>query len=227
MTRKIHGLQGRGEGPRSVVSGKQPPIQRQQNQGDDRGLQKTTEGASPYPHQREKVEKVKCFKFLGVHITDKLKWSTHTDSLVKKAQQCLRRLKKFVSSPKTQTLTDAQSRASCWSVSPPGTTTAPPTTRKALQRVVRSAQRIPKGKLPALQDTYSTPCHRKAKKIIKDNNHLSHCLFTPLSSRRRGNHAQNEQYGWWHFHAEGSCQDEPAGRIPNEGGRCLPYNAQR
>jgi hypothetical protein len=27
------------------------------------------------------------------------------------------------------------------------------------------------GKLPALQDTYSTRCHRKAKKIIKDNNH--------------------------------------------------------
>ena len=25
------------------------------------------------------------FKFLGVHITDKLKWSTHTDSVVKKA----------------------------------------------------------------------------------------------------------------------------------------------
>jgi hypothetical protein len=39
-------------------------------------------------------------------------------------------------------------------------------------------------KVPALQDTYSTRCHRKAKKIIKDMNHPSHCLFTPLSSRR-------------------------------------------
>ena len=35
------------------------------------------------------VEKVKSFKFLGVHVTDHLKWSTHTDSMVKKAQQCL------------------------------------------------------------------------------------------------------------------------------------------
>jgi hypothetical protein len=35
------------------------------------------------------VEKVESFKFLGVHITDKLKWSTHTDSMVKKAQQRL------------------------------------------------------------------------------------------------------------------------------------------
>uniref|UniRef100_A0A8C7FPF1 Transcription factor CP2-like 1 n=1 Tax=Oncorhynchus kisutch TaxID=8019 RepID=A0A8C7FPF1_ONCKI len=34
-------------------------------------------------------EKVEGFKFLGVHITDKLKWSTHTDSLGKKAQQRL------------------------------------------------------------------------------------------------------------------------------------------
>jgi hypothetical protein len=58
--------------------------------------------------------------------------------------------------------------------------------RRALQRVVWSAQRIAGGKLPALQDTYSTRCHRKAKKIIKDNNHPSHCLFTPLSSRRQG-----------------------------------------
>ncbi|CDQ97482.1 unnamed protein product, partial [Oncorhynchus mykiss] len=62
--------------------------------------------------------------------------------------------------------------------------------RKALQRVVRAAQRITGGKLPALQDTYTTRCHRKAIKIIKDNNHPSHCLFTPLSSRRRG------QYSW-------------------------------
>ena len=43
-------------------------------------------------------ERVVSFKFLGVHITDKLNWSTHTDSVVKKAQQRLfnlRRLKKF------------------------------------------------------------------------------------------------------------------------------------
>ena len=57
---------------------------------------------------------------------------------------------------------------------------------KARQRVVRSAQRITGDKLLALKDTYSTRCRRKVKKIIKDNNHPSRCLFTPLSSRRRG-----------------------------------------
>ena len=40
-----------------------------------------------------------------------------------------------------------------------------------------------------------------------------------------GNHAQNEQYDWWHCHAGGSCQDEPTGRVPHEGGGCLPCNA--
>ena len=52
------------------------------------------------------VERVESFKFLGLHITDKLKWSTHTDSVVKKVQQHLfnlRRLKKFGLSPKTLT----------------------------------------------------------------------------------------------------------------------------
>ena len=84
--------------------------------------------------------------------------------------------------------TSAHLRASCRAVSPPGTATCTAHNRNALQRVVRSAQRITGGKLPALQDTYSTQCHRKGKEIIKDINfnHLSHCLFTPLPSRRRG-----------------------------------------
>ena len=49
------------------------------------------------------VEKVESFKFLGVHITDKLKWSTHTETVMKARQHLfnLRRLKKFVLAPKT------------------------------------------------------------------------------------------------------------------------------
>jgi hypothetical protein len=49
--------------------------------------------------------------------------------------------------------------------------------RMALQRVEWSAERITRGKLPALQNTYSFQCHMKAKKIIKD-------IFTPLPPRR-------------------------------------------
>ena len=136
------------------------------------------------------MEKVESFKFLGVHITDKLKWSTHIDNMVKKAQQCLfnlRRLKKFGLSPKTHfyrcTIESILSGCiTAWY----GNCSA--LNRKALQRVGRSAQRITGGKLPALQDPYTTQCHRKAKMIIKDSSHASNCLFTLLSSRRRGQH---------------------------------------
>ena len=94
----------------------------------------------------------------------------------------LRRLKKFGLSPKTLTNFYRCTIESILS----GCITAWYGNCKALQRVVRSAQRITGNKLPDLKDTYSTRCHRKAKKIIKDNNHASHGLFTPLSSRRRG-----------------------------------------
>jgi hypothetical protein len=131
------------------------------------------------------VEMVESFKFHGVHITGKLKWSTHTDSVVKKAQQRLfnlRRLKKCGLTPKTITnfYRCTIESITTWC----GNCTAQD--RKTLQRVVWSAQCITRGKLPTLLDSYSNQCHRKAKKIIKDINHPSHCLFTLLSSRRRG-----------------------------------------
>jgi hypothetical protein len=106
------------------------------------------------------LEKVESFKFLGIHITDKLKWSTHTDSVVKKAQQLLlnlRRLKKFGLSPKALTnfyrCTVDSILSGCITAWYGNCTDH---YRGALQRVVRSAQRITGGKLPALQDTYST-----------------------------------------------------------------------
>ena len=42
------------------------------------------------------------FKFLGVHITNRLSWSKHTKKVVKRARQCLsplRRLKRFGMGP--------------------------------------------------------------------------------------------------------------------------------
>ena len=48
------------------------------------------------------VEQVKSFKFLGVHITNKLTWSKHTKTVVKRARQNLftpRRLKRFGMGP--------------------------------------------------------------------------------------------------------------------------------
>ena len=88
--------------------------------------------------------------------------------MVKKAQQhlfTLGRLKKFVLSPKTLTNfyrctleSILLGSITAWY----GNCTAH--YRKALQRVVQSAQLITGGKLPTLLDIYSTRCHRKAKK---------------------------------------------------------------
>jgi hypothetical protein len=51
---------------------------------------------APFHIDRAAVEKVKSFKFLGVNITDNLKWSTHTDSVVKKAQHLLFNLRRLM-----------------------------------------------------------------------------------------------------------------------------------
>ena len=41
------------------------------------------------------VEQVESFKFLGVHITNKLEWSKHTKTVVKRARQSLFPLRKL------------------------------------------------------------------------------------------------------------------------------------
>ncbi|KAK6306925.1 hypothetical protein J4Q44_G00220730 [Coregonus suidteri] len=57
--------------------------------------------------------------------------------------------------------------------------------RKALQRVVRTAQYITGAKLPAIQDLYTRRCQRKALKIVKDSSHPSHRLFSLLPHGKR------------------------------------------
>ena len=52
--------------------------------------------------------------------------------------------------------------------------------RKALQRVVRTAQYITEAKLPAIQDLYTRWCQKKALKIVKDSSLPSHRLFSLL-----------------------------------------------
>ena len=97
------------------------------------------------------VEQVESFKFLGVHITNKLTWSKHTTTIVKSARQDLfplRRLKIFVIGPQIlkrfYSCTIESILTGCitaWY----GNCLA--SDRKALQRVVRTAQYITGAKL--------------------------------------------------------------------------------
>ena len=85
----------------------------------------------------------------------------------------------------SQTSADAPLRASCRAVSLPVMEPA----MSANAGLYRGWCSCPKqslgGELPALQDIYSTRCHRKAKKIIKVLNPPSTGLFSPLPTRRR------------------------------------------
>ncbi|KAK3538728.1 hypothetical protein QTP86_014321, partial [Hemibagrus guttatus] len=56
--------------------------------------------------------------------------------------------------------------------------------RKALQRVIKTAQLICGAAFPSLQDIYNTRVIRRAYNIIRDNTHPQHNLFTLLPSGR-------------------------------------------
>ncbi|XP_062872149.1 regulator of complement activation group 2 gene 1 [Trichomycterus rosablanca] len=94
----------------------------------------------------DEVERVSSFKFLGIHISEDLSWTHNTSCLLKKAQQrlyFLRRLKKDHLSPQILTnfyrCTIDRVLSNCVTVWYGSSTVAD---RKALHRVVRTAQRI-------------------------------------------------------------------------------------
>jgi hypothetical protein len=112
------------------------------------------------------VEWAESFKFLGVHVTNKLSWSKHTKTVVKTVMKMarqhlfpLRRLKRFGMGPqilkKFYSCTIESILTGCitnWN----GNCLA--SDHKALQRVVRMAQYITGAKLPAIQDLYTRRC---------------------------------------------------------------------
>ena len=135
------------------------------------------------------VERVSNFKFLGVYIKDDLTWSMQADSAVKTAQKrlyFLRRLKKFGMSSKTlknfYRCTIESILSGCITAWYGSCSAAD---RKALQRVVKTAERIIGGHLPSVQGIYNSRCLRKARNIVKDHSHPGYGLFTLLPSGRR------------------------------------------
>ena len=57
--------------------------------------------------------------------------------------------------------------------------------RKALQRVVKTAQNITRTELPSMEDLYSQQLRKKALRIIKDPHHPSNKPFFLLPSGKR------------------------------------------
>jgi hypothetical protein len=141
------------------------------------------------------VERVESLKFLGVNIPKEPSWSKHTKTVVKRARQSLfplRRLKifgmglqilkRFYNCTIESILTDC---ITAWY----GNCSA--SDRKALQRVVRTAQCITGAKLPAIQDLYNRRCQRKAHTIVRDPSHPSYRLYSPLPHGKRSRSAKS------------------------------------
>ncbi len=104
------------------------------------------------------VERVSSFKYLGVNISEDLTWTTHIQTQVKKARKRLyhlRQLRKFRVSPtilKTFYSGAIESVLTQWISVWYGNSLNQDC--KALQRVVRLAERISGSALPSLQDIY-------------------------------------------------------------------------
>ncbi len=135
------------------------------------------------------VERVSSFKYLGVNISEDLTWTAHIQTQVKKARQSLyhlRQLRKFRVSPailKTFYSGAIESvLTQCISVWYNNATNQD---CKALQRVVRLAERISGSALPSLQDIYLKRCKSRTAKIIKDSNHPGNHHFCLLPSGKR------------------------------------------
>ena len=108
------------------------------------------------------MEQVESFKFLGVHITNKLTWSKNTKTVEKRARQNLfplRKLKRFGLGPQILKMFYSCTIESILT----GCITAwygncSASDHKALRKVMRMAQYITGIKLPATQDLYTRRC---------------------------------------------------------------------
>ncbi|KAI2645940.1 hypothetical protein H4Q32_025291 [Labeo rohita] len=135
------------------------------------------------------MERVSSTKFLGVHITEDLTWTTNTMSLSKKAQQrlhFLRRLKRASLPPPILTTfyrgTIESVLTSCITIWYGNCSAAD---CKTLQRTMNTAAKIIGAPLPSLLDIFLAQCSGKATSIVKDSTHPSHHLFQLLPSGRR------------------------------------------
>ncbi|XP_076015672.1 uncharacterized protein LOC143008024 [Genypterus blacodes] len=124
------------------------------------------------------VEVVSSTKLLGLHIPDRLGWSLHTTSLVKKVQQrqhFLRRMKtSSLPSPILHTFyrgTIESLLTSCISV---WSGSCRASDWKSLQRVVRTGEKIIGIPLPPIQDIADRHCLSRAYQILSDPIHPNH-----------------------------------------------------
>uniref|UniRef100_A0A3P9IJZ8 Reverse transcriptase domain-containing protein n=1 Tax=Oryzias latipes TaxID=8090 RepID=A0A3P9IJZ8_ORYLA len=135
------------------------------------------------------VERVNSFRYLGVHITQDLSWSCHINTVVKKARQRLYHLRRLRDFRLPSVVLRNFYSCTIESILTGNITTwfgnSTMQDRRALQRVVRSAERIIHTELPDLHSIYGRRCWTRARKITKDLSHPDNGLFSLLRSGKR------------------------------------------
>ncbi|KAI3373987.1 hypothetical protein L3Q82_022554, partial [Scortum barcoo] len=121
------------------------------------------------------VEVVSSFRYLGVHISDDLTWSKNTSCLIRKAHQCLYFLRRLRRAGLGSSVLTSFYRcvvesvlSSCIIVWHGSCSAAE---KKALQRVVKAAQRTVGRSLSTTMDIYTSRCRKRASCIMKDPTH--------------------------------------------------------
>ncbi len=135
------------------------------------------------------VTTVETFRFLGTTISQDLKWDTHIDSIVKKAQQrlyFLHQLRKFNLPQELlkQFYSAIIESVLCTSITV-WFSSATKSDLRRLQRVVRTAEWIIGTTLPTLQEMYLSRVSKRTGKITLDPSHPAHSLFELLPPGRR------------------------------------------
>ncbi len=151
--------------------------EREQNQRADRGLQEETAAAlHPSYDQWDPCGEGEQLQVpLGVHISEDLTWTAHIPNTGEESQAkavpsaTAEEIQGLSSYPETFYSGAIESvLTQCISVWYNNATNQD---CKALQRVVRLAERISGSTLPSLQDIYLKRCKSRAAKIIKDSTH--------------------------------------------------------
>lgn len=141
----------------------------------------------PYT-SKETWWRVNDFKFLGINISQDLKWQMNTVTLVKRSHQRLYFLRSLRRANVSQPLLLSIYRCAVESILTYGIlvwfTSCTVAERRALQGIIKTAQRITNANLPSLDDIYKAQCLRRAINI-KDTSHPANHLFTMLPSGRQ------------------------------------------
>ena len=135
------------------------------------------------------MERVENIKFLGVQISQGLSWNKNTSGIMKWAQQrwyFLGKLKQaslpisilrtFYSGVVESVLTYC---ISTWYSS------CSMSDKKAMQRIVRGAEKVIRISLPSVQELFQSRCRSRAQTIIRDASHPLHTFFEPLPSGKQ------------------------------------------